>query len=196
MPWFLIIKITLLFLIALRFHFTIQANRKYHQIRRQRPIIIKAGYWANFFPELMSQLTMVLTSLSFFDISVPGIATNWQYALRLSGLFLFLTGWAIEYRAIKSLGSNYSPDLHIRKGQTLIQSGIYRLIRHPYYLGTIFCHIGMALTLISILGMSMTLAILIPALSYRIRIEEKLLNKYFQAEYQIYQERTGKLLPG
>ncbi|GEM_PF-1918226 len=195
MPWLLVLKIVLIALIALRFHFTITANRKFNQIRRQRPIILKAGFWANFFPELISQLTIFLTSLSFFEIGALGITAKWQFIPRLSGILIFIIGWGIEFQAIKTLKYNYSPDLHIRKGQELIREGIYRFTRHPYYLGTIFCQIGMALALLSYPGISLTFAALIPALSYRIRVEEKLLSRYFQTEYKIFQDCTGRLLP-
>jgi protein-S-isoprenylcysteine O-methyltransferase Ste14 len=195
MLWILILKICLILLLALRFHFTITANRKYHQIRRQRPVVIKAGFWANYFPEIISQITIIVTSLSFFEVGTPGKAVQWQIIPRLSGFIIFLIGWGIEIRAIKTLGSNYSPDLHIRKGQELIRSGMYRFVRHPYYLGTILCHLGMALTLLSYPGMSFTIAILIPALSFRIRAEEKLLSRYFQSDYKNYRHRTGSLLP-
>ncbi|MBN2093044.1 isoprenylcysteine carboxylmethyltransferase family protein [candidate division KSB1 bacterium] len=194
--WLLVLKIILLLLLALRFHLTTVKNRKHNRIRRQRPIVLKAGFWVNFFPELISQLTLVLTGLSFFEIGVLGIATKWHFIPRLSGLLIFIIGWGIENQAIKTLGTNYSPDLHIRKGQELIRAGVYRFVRHPYYLGTILCQIGMALTLLSYPGFGLTFAALIPALSYRIRAEEKLLIRYFQNEYKIYQNRTGRILPG
>jgi protein-S-isoprenylcysteine O-methyltransferase Ste14 len=58
----------------------------------------------------------------------------------------------------------------IQPGHTLVTTGIYRIIRHPSYLGLLVDSLGWALVFRSGVGMLLT-ALLIPLLLARIRAE-------------------------
>ena len=83
----------------------------------------------------------------------------------------------------------------IQPGHTLVTTGIYRVIRHPSYLGLLINSLGWALVFRSGVGMLLT-ALLIPPLLARIRAEEALLRTQFGAEYEAYCTRTWRLIPG
>jgi protein-S-isoprenylcysteine O-methyltransferase Ste14 len=78
--------------------------------------------------------------------------------------------------------------------QRVVDSGPYRLIRHPSYTGSLVTVLGICLAManwLSFLGM-------IPAALgylYRIRIEERVLVEGLGEAYRAYQRRTKRLIP-
>lgn len=73
--------------------------------------------------------------------------------------------------------------------------GVYRIIRHPSYLGLLVSMLGWALAFRSGVGV-LLIALIVPPLLARIRAEERLLHKEFGAEYIAYCTRTSRLIPG
>jgi protein-S-isoprenylcysteine O-methyltransferase Ste14 len=92
------------------------------------------------------------------------------------------------------LGDRFSGLVAIQPGHTLVNSGIYGLIRHPSYLGLLVSSLGWGLAFRSGLGVLLT-ALTIPPLLVRIRAEERLLRTQFGAEYDAYRARTSRLIP-
>jgi protein-S-isoprenylcysteine O-methyltransferase Ste14 len=74
-----------------------------------------------------------------------------------------------------------------------VTTGIYRLIRHPSYLGLLLTALGWAFGFCSGVGL-LLLALLL--LLRRIHAEERLLELQFGEEYRAYAKRTSRLLPG
>jgi protein-S-isoprenylcysteine O-methyltransferase Ste14 len=93
------------------------------------------------------------------------------------------------------LGHRFSGLVAIQPGHTLVTSGIYRIIRHPSYLGLLIGTLGWGLAFRSGVGLLLT-ALIIPPLIARIRAEERLLRTEFGAEYDAYRARTSRLIPG
>jgi protein-S-isoprenylcysteine O-methyltransferase Ste14 len=76
-----------------------------------------------------------------------------------------------------------------------VTTGIYRVIRHPSYLGLLLTALGWALAFRSGIGL-LLFVLLIPPLLARIHAEERLLAKQFGDEYRAFTKRTSRLLPG
>jgi protein-S-isoprenylcysteine O-methyltransferase Ste14 len=76
-----------------------------------------------------------------------------------------------------------------------VTSGLYGVIRHPSYLGLLVNALGWALAFRSGIGVLLT-AMLIPPLLARMRAEEQLLRTHFGGEYEVYCNRTSRLIPG
>jgi protein-S-isoprenylcysteine O-methyltransferase Ste14 len=112
----------------------------------------------------------------------------------IAGLALIFAGFVIMFVAAGTLGQFYSSTLVIRKGQPLITHGIYRLTRHPLYLGVLMVCLGVPICTSSWRG-CVVMAVLIPIFTYRIRLEERLLLDEFGEAYQTYVQVTSKLLP-
>ncbi|MFB0543673.1 MAG: isoprenylcysteine carboxylmethyltransferase family protein [Candidatus Bathyarchaeia archaeon] len=110
------------------------------------------------------------------------------------GLFLFLSGVVIAWKAKMTLGENYFRTLRIRENHQLIKQGIYKRIRHPIYLGAIMYTMGIPLFLSSLYGSIIMLG-LIPCTIYRIKLEERMLIEKFGDEYREYISKTKKLIP-
>jgi protein-S-isoprenylcysteine O-methyltransferase Ste14 len=116
-------------------------------------------------------------------------------AIRWLGIAIFAAGGVLRLWPVFVLGRRFSVLVAIQSGHTLVTTGIYRLIRHPSYLGLLLTALGWAFGFRSGVGL-LLLALLIPPLLRRIHAEERLLDMQFGDEYRAYVKRTSRLLPG
>ncbi len=115
-------------------------------------------------------------------------------AIRWSGIVIFAAGGVLRLWPVFVLGRRFSGLVAIQSGHTLVTTGVYRLIRHPSYLGLLLTALGWALAFRSGVGL-LLLALLIPPLLRRIHAEERLLETEFGDEYRAYARSTSRLLP-
>lgn len=115
--------------------------------------------------------------------------------VRWVGVALFAAGGALRMWPVFVLGPRFSGLVAIQPGHALVTGGIYRIVRHPSYLGLLVNALGWALAFRSAVGVLLTVLI-IPPLIARIRAEERLLRTQFGAEYDAYCSRTSRLIPG
>jgi protein-S-isoprenylcysteine O-methyltransferase Ste14 len=116
-------------------------------------------------------------------------------AVRWLGVVLFAVGGALRLWPVYVLGHRFSGLVAIQPGHTLVTDGIYRIIRHPSYLGLVLNSLGWGLAFRSGVGVLLTALMLVPLLA-RIRAEERLLLAQFGDEYESYRARTWRLIPG
>jgi protein-S-isoprenylcysteine O-methyltransferase Ste14 len=121
--------------------------------------------------------------------TIDGDTTRWF------GIAIYLIGGAIRLWPVFVLGHRFSGLVAIQRDHTLVTNGIYRVIRHPSYLGLLLNSLGWVLTFRSGIGV-LLVATLLPLLMERIRAEEALLLTQFGDEYESYRRRTSRLLPG
>ncbi len=113
----------------------------------------------------------------------------------VAGAILVVGGGGLLAWARGALGGFYSGHPSVLEGQTLVQIGPYRLIRHPAYAGYLLISLGVVLGYASILGAASLLLILLPAIVWRIHIEEGLLRAHFGAQFEAYSLKTRRLVP-
>ncbi len=111
------------------------------------------------------------------------------------GYILFLISCPIRWMAFKKIGKYFNHRVALYEGHCLVTTGIYARIRHPIYLGNLLSFIAVPLIFSSWGGLLIILLITLPALIYRIRVEEEFLLRHFGEEYRKYMDKTGKLLP-
>lgn len=116
-------------------------------------------------------------------------------AVRWLGVFLYMAGGALRIWPIFILGRRFSGLVAIQPGHELVTDGIYRIIRHPSYLGMFVLMLGWALSFRSGIGVILA-AFIIPPMLARIQSEETLLREQFGEEYDAYYRRTWRLIPG
>ncbi len=122
-------------------------------------------------------------------LTIDGDAVRWV------GVVLFAAGGALRIWPVFVLGRRFSGLVAIQPGHALVTSGVYRVIRHPSYLGLLVNSLGWALAFRSGVGVLLT-ALIVPPLLARITAEERLLRTQFGAEYAAYCRRTSRLIPG
>jgi len=116
--------------------------------------------------------------------------------LRPISLALLVAGLVIRIAAILTLGRSFTANVATHAAQTLERRGLYRIVRHPSYLGMeiIFLAIGLHARnwiCLAICFIPPTLAVL-----YRIHVEEIALRSLFGEEYVAYSRTVKKLIPG
>jgi len=113
--------------------------------------------------------------------------------LVLLGYGIFIFGTIIALIAAVNLGKNLTPLPRPKENAELIQSGLYRLVRHPIYFGVILLSIGWGVLQQSAL---VWLYVIVIAIFFDIksRKEERWLVERFST-YTDYQGRVRKLIP-
>lgn len=82
----------------------------------------------------------------------------------------------------------------VRKKPEIIEKSVFKIVRHPIYLGSILLYLGLTILTCSIASAVVWIIIVI-FYYYISRYEEKLLLKEFGADYKSYMERVPMLIP-
>jgi len=125
----------------------------------------------------------------------PGPELDVPEPLRWIGLALVVLGIAFALWAIATLGRHYDLELEIHRDHELVQSGPYRLVRHPVYTGLGLHFAGACLATGNLVLLAGTVLVTYPALYLRAKTEERLLRGQFRAEYDAYAREVGMLVP-
>jgi protein-S-isoprenylcysteine O-methyltransferase len=115
--------------------------------------------------------------------------------LHHSSVGIFVLGMSWRWHAILYLGRYFTVDLSVQPRQPVIDTGPYRLIRHPSYLGSLLMFIGTGLTFGHPVAMLFMIVPTTLVLLHRIRIEERMLLERLGPPYQAYLTRTKRLVP-
>jgi protein-S-isoprenylcysteine O-methyltransferase Ste14 len=112
------------------------------------------------------------------------------------GLVLFLVGWYIMTLALKENAFAAPVVKHQEeRGQRVIDTGVYGIVRHPMYAGAVPLFVGMPLWLESYAGALLAI-VPIGVLALRILIEERFLRRELKG-YGAYMEKVRyRLIPG
>jgi protein-S-isoprenylcysteine O-methyltransferase Ste14 len=116
-------------------------------------------------------------------------------SLFFAGICLMLLGIALRWYSAAVLGKYFTFDVAIQSGQTLVEVGPYRYIRHPSYSGALLSLFGFGLALGNWAGLAASLSCMGIAYAYRIPIEEAALASALGETYRQYVKRTWRLVP-
>jgi protein-S-isoprenylcysteine O-methyltransferase Ste14 len=175
------------------------AIRFYYQsrvVRDQRRTTVTGSSW-RLVPGGVAAITAIVFGLAY--IFSPS-AFPWSYAdfpnwLRWAGAVMLLAGVLLLRSAHHNLGVSFHSLVVRKSGQSLVQTGPYRTIRHPIYTAYVLNYLGGGL-----LASSLVLT-LIPAplftlfVALRIGEEEAAMVAEFGQEYLEYMARTKRFVP-
>jgi protein-S-isoprenylcysteine O-methyltransferase Ste14 len=130
-----------------------------------------------------------------FLLPKAAISSNKTVVFFFAGICLMLAGVTFRWYSATVLGRYFTFDVAIHSGQTLIEAGPYRYIRHPSYSGALLTLLGFGLTLGNWAGLVAALFCLGSAYGYRIPIEESALADALGEPYKEYVSRTWRLVP-
>ncbi len=147
-------------------------------------------------------LIAVVFSLGFvllptsLALSAWGIgATSITLVVAWIGIVIMLLGIALRVWANQTLGRFFTRTLRVTAEQRVVRDGPYRLVRHPGYLGDILLWIGAALATLNWLVVVILTVTAVLAYSYRIRVEEAMLQEALGDTYRAYMRHTWRLVP-
>ena len=101
-------------------------------------------------------------------------------------LIVFLTGLLIRLIAIRHMGIF---DLSISRPESIKVDGIYRLVRHPSYIGSILMFIGLSILSVQV---ALVYFVIVFYISRAIQ-EESILRE--SEDYRTYVSKTGMFFP-
>lgn len=110
------------------------------------------------------------------------------------GFVLAFAGIAFRWYAIVALGRFFTMRVQTSSDQQVIQSGPYRLIRHPSYTGALVTVLGVLLMSTNWLTLA-CFVVVIPGFAYRIAVEERALVGELGDRYRSYMQRSKRLIP-
>jgi protein-S-isoprenylcysteine O-methyltransferase len=132
-------------------------------------------------------------ALSFL---LPQASMFWKRtSLFYIGISLMLAGLAFRFYAMSILGRFFTYDVAVQAGQTVVEVGPYRRIRHPSYTGALITLVGLGLALGNWAGLFALLVCMGAAYAYRISVEEAALVTALGEPYKEYMRRTQRLVP-
>ncbi len=120
---------------------------------------------------------------------------EWSWIWLVAGVCVLAVGQAIRVVAIRTLGRFFTAHVRLHDGHTLVQEGIYKYVRHPAYTGLLLGSLGCITLFGSLLGYAAFVFLGVPAMLYRIRVEEVALTEQLGDEYVDYCRKTKRLIP-
>ena len=96
-----------------------------------------------------------------------------------------LMGWTLQHLrgATRPRISPVSP--------VLVTSGPFRFVRHPFYVGIAIVLLGTVVKVASVIGLATWLLVHLTITLWRIRLEDRALERQFQDEWRAYAGRGG-----
>lgn len=138
-------------------------------------------------------INLILTLIQYVGFAIFLTISSWKangIALQvMEGFGIFLAVWAVY--VMKKSKINIAPQP--RKGAILVQSGPYKVIRHPMYTSIIIAVTPLIISHWD-LDMFIFLMFLYVNLILKLRFEEKLLLNFFPS-YKEYKKKTWKIIP-
>ena len=110
------------------------------------------------------------------------------------GLVLTILGLSFAIWARLVIGKNWSPLIHVKHDHELMQTGPYRIVRHPIYAGLMLSTLGTAIAygfFSGFIGFSLVAV----AWGYKARLEESVMLEQFGHQYDQYRQNVKGLIP-
>jgi protein-S-isoprenylcysteine O-methyltransferase Ste14 len=146
-----------------------------------------------------SRVLIAVTIAIAIAIALAAATASSQIAgpYRTAGLIVMWLGLAIRVWAIASLGRAFRTTVEVDPDQAVVSTGPYRWVRHPSYSGLLLIVTGFGLAAGNWFALAACVALPLPALLWRIHVEEAELTAVLGDRYRAYRAQTGKrLIPG
>ena len=127
--------------------------------------------------------------------ALPGLDMPGFTAVFWTGIALMLAGVVLRWSSIAVLGRYFTRSVSLAPGQTVVERGPYRFIRHPSYSGSLLSLLGFGLVMGNWAGLIAVMVISGAAILVRVNIEEKALREGLGQAYDDYMRRTKRFIP-
>ncbi len=118
-----------------------------------------------------------------------------RVALFVVGIVLMVLGIALRAWSVIVLGRNFTVFVQVREEQPVVDTGPYRLLRHPSYTGLLVVCLGIGLALGNWLALVVVVVVPTVAILVRIRVEERALLAGIGEPYRRFAATRKRLIP-
>ncbi|MEV4516654.1 isoprenylcysteine carboxylmethyltransferase family protein [Dactylosporangium sp. NPDC049525] len=125
----------------------------------------------------------------------PGAAIGgggWRFALAATIAWL---GLLLRWWSFASLGKYFTVVVKTSADQPVVERGPYRVLRHPSYTGLLLAFAGGGLMLGNWVSTVSAVGVMLIALIYRLRIEERALSAALGERYRTFAAGRARLIP-
>lgn len=152
---------------------------------RSSPKKQAVGLLEKFYPIFVVGFHLIGTSLLSTHTQ-----TNYVATIYIPGLILCVSGITMNIASLWQLKNSFSIMVEVRK---LVNTGVYRFIRHPLYTGELIHLLGVCMLFNNRYSYTFFVVVTTMQLS-RAKLEERKLSAHLP-EYRIYKQQTGFIFP-
>ena len=127
-------------------------------------------------------------------VQSAGIRTA-RWPVFLIGLAVIILGMALRRWAVLALGQFFTVQVQVRSGQTVVDTGPYRFVRHPSYTAIIMSFVGIGVALENWLSLVAIIVVPTIGLIIRIRVEERALLNALGEPYREFSQSRARIIP-
>jgi len=121
---------------------------------------------------------------------------RWSLPVRAgAALVLLSAGIALRWWAILTLGRFFTVHVAVHDDHQLVDTGPYRVLRHPSYTGLLLSFVGLGLGFGSWVSVLVLVVPITAAVAWRIAVEERALAERLGEAHARWRERTWRLVP-
>ena len=136
---------------------------------------------------------MFLTAFIFAGLSFRFGWLMLPFPVSIIAAIVFLGAYAL-YAEVLRENTYLSRTIEVQENQTVIDTGLYGIVRHPMYMATVLLFTAMPLVLGSLISFVIMLSY-IPIIAKRIRNEEQVLEKGLTGYSEYKQKVKYRLIP-
>jgi protein-S-isoprenylcysteine O-methyltransferase Ste14 len=111
------------------------------------------------------------------------------------GMVLVVIGLIIRIHSIQTLKQYFTFSVAKVENHKIIETGLYKFIRHPGYLGQLIIFIGISTAISNWLSILVMMVPITLGYLYRIKVEERFMLEQLGEDYLNYQKRTKRIIP-
>ena len=111
------------------------------------------------------------------------------------GMALVVIGLIIRIHSILTLNQYFTYSVAKVENHKIIETGLYKWIRHPGYLGQLIIFIGIPVSFSNWVAVILMMTPILIGYINRIKVEERFMAEQIGQKYIVYQKRTKKLIP-
>jgi protein-S-isoprenylcysteine O-methyltransferase Ste14 len=118
-----------------------------------------------------------------------------RWPIFVIGLALTILGIALRQWSVLTLGAFFTVQVQVRSGQTVVDTGPYRWVRHPSYTAIVMSFVGIGVALENWLSLLVLIVVPTVGLVIRIRVEERALLAALGEPYREFSATRARLSP-
>jgi protein-S-isoprenylcysteine O-methyltransferase Ste14 len=126
---------------------------------------------------------------------VPGFTVAGPVVAVSLGIVLMMAGALLRRYCFHALAASFTGIVKVQPGQQVVQTGLYRYVRHPSYTAAFIMFIGVGVGLESWLSVGILFLACCGLYGRRVAVEERALAQTLGSAYTDYMRRTKRFIP-
>lgn len=151
--------------------------------------------WGSLFVVIGGLAVGIVGAISIaLELTLAAIPVG-RTTLFVVGIVFMVLGIALRAWSVIVLGRNFTVFVQVRADQPVVDTGPYRLLRHPSYTGLLVVCLGIGLALGNWLALVVVVVVPTVAILVRIRVEERALLAGIGEPYRRFAATRKRLIP-